>query len=136
MDFLKDNIVLVGLAMASGLMLILPGFRKASGAAELSVMEAVNLINRQHALVLDVREASEYMTGHIVDAKHIPLSDLPESLDTLKKYQNKPILVNCQRGMRSAKACDILRRAAFTEVYHLRGGIDAWQTAKLPLTKG
>lgn len=136
MDFLRDNLLLVSVALASGLMLILPGFRKTAGAAEVGVMEAVNLINRQHALVLDVRESAEFETGHIAEAKHIPLADLAQSLEALKKYQNKPILVNCQRGMRSAKACDILRRAAFSQVYHLRGGLEAWQTAKLPLIKG
>lgn len=136
MEFLKENMLLIALALGSGVMLLLPGFKKnAGGVANLSALEAVNLINRNHALVLDVREATEFSSGHIVDAKHIPLAALPERLNELKKYKDKPILVNCQRGMRGAKACEILRKAEFTQVHHLQGGIEAWTTAKLPVVK-
>lgn len=136
MEFLKENILLIALALGSGVMLLLPVLKKnAAGVANLSALEAVNLINRNHALVLDVREASEFSSGHIVDAKHIPLAALPERLDELKKYKDKPILVNCQRGMRGAKACEILRKAEFTQVHHLQGGLEAWTAAKLPVVK-
>jgi len=135
-EFLKENILLIALALGSGVMLILPNLKKnAGGSLNVSALEAVNLINRQHALVLDVREASEFANGHIVDAKHIPLAALPERLSELKKYKDKPILVNCQRGMRGAKACDILRKAAFTQVHNLQGGLESWTAAKLPVVK-
>ena len=137
MEFLKENVLLLGLALGSGFMLLLPFFKKsAGGATSLSAMEAVNLINRNNALVLDVRELTEFETGHIVDAKHIPVAALAERMNELKKYKDKPILVNCQRGMRSAKACDILRKAEFTQVHNLQGGIEAWLSAKLPVIKG
>jgi rhodanese-related sulfurtransferase len=135
-EFLKANVLLLGLALGSGFMLLLPFFKKsAGGVPNLSVTEAVSLINRNNALVLDVRETTEFVTGHIVDAKHIPLAMLAERINELKKYKDKPILVNCQRGMRSAKACDILRKAEFTQVHHLQGGIEAWLSAKLPVIK-
>jgi rhodanese-related sulfurtransferase len=136
-EFLKENVLLLGLALGSGFMLLLPFFKKsAGGATSLSATEAVNLINRNNALVLDVRELTEFETGHIVNAKHIPLAALAERMNELKKYKDKPILVNCQRGMRSAKACDILRKAEFTQVHNLQGGIEAWLSAKLPVIKG
>lgn len=136
MEFLKENLLLIALAIGSGAMLLLPSFKKsAGGVANLSALEAVNLINRNNALVLDVREATEFSGGHIVDAKHIPLADLPERINELKKYKDKAILVNCQRGMRGAKACEILRKAEFTQVNHLQGGIEAWVAAKLPVVK-
>jgi len=136
-EFLKENVLLLGLALGSGFMLLLPFFKKsAGGATSLSATEAVNLINRNNALVLDVRELTEFETGHIVDAKHIPVAALAERMNELKKYKDKPILVNCQRGMRSAKACDILRKAEFTQVHNLQGGIEAWLSAKLPVIKG
>lgn len=117
-------------------MLLLPSFKKgAGGVPNLSTAEAVNLINRSHALVLDVREDTEFASGHIVDAKHIPLAKLAERLNELDKYKDKPILVNCQRGMRSAKACEILRKAEFKQVNNLQGGLEAWQAAKLPVVK-
>lgn len=137
MEFLKENVLLLGLALGSGFMLLLPFFKKsAGGVANLSATEAVNLINRQNALVLDVRETTEFVTGHIVDAKHIPVAELAERINELKKYKDKPILVNCQRGIRSAKACDILRKAEFTQIHNLQGGIEAWLSAKLPVIKG
>lgn len=136
MEFFKDNVFLIGLALGSGIMLLLPSFKKgAGGVPNLSTAEAVNLINRNHALVLDVREDAEFASGHIVDAKHIPLAKLAERLNELSKYKDKPILVNCQRGMRSAKACEILRKAEFKQVNNLQGGLEAWLAAKLPVVK-
>lgn len=136
MEFFKDNVLLIGLALGSGIMLLLPSFKKgAGGVPNLSTAEAINLINRNHALVLDVREDTEFASGHIVDAKHIPLAKLAERLNELSKYKDKPILVNCQRGMRSAKACEILRKAEFKQVNNLQGGLDAWLAAKLPVVK-
>jgi len=135
-EFFKENVLLIGLALGSGIMLLLPSFKKgAGGVPNLNTTEAINLINRNNALVLDVRDDAEFASGHIVDAKHIPLAKLAERLNELNKYKDKPILVNCQRGMRSAKACDILRKAEFKQVNNLQGGLDAWLTAKLPVVK-
>jgi len=135
-EFFKDNVLLIGLALGSGIMLLLPSFKKsAGGALNLTTAEAVNLINRNHALVIDVRNDAEFASGHIVDAKHIPLDKLAERLNELNKYKDKPILVNCQRGARSAKACEILRKAEFTQVNNLQGGLEAWLAAKLPVVK-
>jgi rhodanese-related sulfurtransferase len=133
-EFIKSNILLIGLALGSGFMLLLPLLKKsAGGVPNLSPAEAVTLINRSNAFVLDVRDEAEFASGHIADATHIPLADLAARLGELKKHQNKTILVNCQRGMRSAKACDILRHAEFTQVHNLQGGLTAWIEAKLPV---
>lgn len=134
MEFIQSNILLIGLALGSGVMLLLPMLKGgAGGVPSLSPAEAVTLINRSHAIVIDVRDDAEFASGHIADAKHIPLSSLPERLNELKKYKDKTVLVNCQRGMRSAKACDILRKAEFTQLHNLQGGLEAWTAAKLPL---
>ena len=134
MEFFKSNILLIGLAIGSGIMLLLPLFKKsAGGVPNLSPTEAVTLINRSNAFVLDVRDEAEFASGHIADATHIPLVNLETRIGELKKYQNKPILVNCQKGTRSAKACDILRKAEFTQVNNLQGGLSAWLEAKLPV---
>jgi rhodanese-related sulfurtransferase len=123
MEFFKSNILLIGLAIGSGFMLLLPSFKKgAGGVPNLSPAEAVTLCDE-----------AEFASGHIADATHIPLADLEARVGELKKYQNKTILVNCQKGMCSAKACDILRKAEFTQVNNLRGGLSAWLGAKLPV---
>ena len=137
MEFIKSNILLIGLALGSGFLLLLPLLRKgAGGVPNLSPAESVTLINRSNALVLDVRDDAEFASGHIADAMNIPVATLAGRLGELKKYQNKTILVNCQRGMRSAKACDILRNAEFSQLHNLQGGLDAWLEAKLPVVTG
>ncbi|MBM3351392.1 MAG: rhodanese-like domain-containing protein [Betaproteobacteria bacterium] len=137
MEFFKQNVLLIGLVLGSGIMLLLPSFKRgAAGVASVSAAEAVALINRSNAFVLDVRAESEYVAGHILNAKNIPLDVLNDRLQEIKKYQNKPILVNCQRGVRSVKACEILRKAEFTQVSSLHGGLDAWVGAKLPVVRG
>ena len=136
MEFFRSNILLIGLALGSGIMLLLPMLKKnADGVPNLSPADAVTLINRSNAIVLDVRDDSEFAGGHIAEAVHIPLTSLNDRLAELKKYKNKPILVNCQRGMRSAKACTILHKAEFTQVHNLDGGLLAWVAAKLPVVK-
>ncbi len=137
MEFISNNILLISLALGSGVMLLLPAFKKgAGGVPNVGTTEAVTLINRQHALVIDVRTDTEFASGHILDAKHIPLDKLAERLGELNKYKDKPILVNCQRGGRSAKACEVLRKAEFKQVHNLQGGLEAWLQAKLPVVKG
>lgn len=136
MEFIKSNILLIGLALGSGIMLLLPMLKKGAGSVpSLTAAEAVTLINRANAVVVDVRDDAEFASGHITDAVHIPLANLEERVGELKKYKNKAILVSCQRGMRSAKACEILRKAEFTQVHNLQGGLNAWVEAKLPIVK-
>lgn len=137
MKFIFDNALLIGLALGSGIMLIWPMLRGGSaGAANLAPGDAVLLINRSNALVLDVREDAEFASGHITDARHIPLAKLAERIKELEKFKDKPILVNCQGGIRSLKACDILRKQGFTNLHNLQGGLNAWVAAKLPVVKG
>jgi rhodanese-related sulfurtransferase len=134
--FLQHNIWLVLLTAFSGIMLILPALRgKMSGANSAGTTEAVQLINHQNALVLDVREPNEFAAGHIANAKHIPLAQLSNTLKTLEKYKDKAIVVNCRSGARSAMACGVLRKNGYTQVYNLKGGIQAWEQAGLPTVK-
>ena len=136
MDFILENVLLVGLAVVSGLMLAWPMLsRMSSTSSNLGPADAVLLINRENALVLDVRENAEYAAGHITDARHIPLAQLETRIGELGKFKDKPVLVNCQAGMRSAKACGTLEKHGFSKVYNLQGGLNAWQQAKLPVVK-
>jgi len=129
--FATQNIWLIGLALGSGAMLVWPMLRR---GASVTPNEAVMLINHG-ALVLDVREDVEFAIGHIADARHIPLSQLASRCNELEKWKGKPVVVNCQSGMRSAKACAVLRKNGFAQVSNLAGGLAAWQSAKLPVTR-
>ena len=105
------------------------------GVKELSPLEAVQLLNHDDAVLLDVREDSEYKDGHIIDARHIPLGKLGERMDELEKFREKSIIVSCRSGHRSSSACARLRKNGFETVYNLKGGVMAWQSAGLPLQK-
>ncbi|HWU35951.1 MAG TPA: rhodanese-like domain-containing protein [Methylovorus sp.] len=134
MKFLINNAIYIGLAVGSGLMLLWPMLRR--GATSVSPSEAVLLINRNQAVVLDVRDDAEFAAGHLQDARHIPVAKLEERLAELQKFREKPVIVHCQSGVRSSKAAATLRKHAFTQVYELDGGVNAWTQAKLPLVKG
>jgi len=136
MQFVMNNIWLVLLAVASGTMLVWPLIRgRIAGVPEVDTVEAVNLINRQDALLLDVREDSEYESGHIPNSKHIPAGRIAERVRELEKYKDKPVLVLCRSGNRSTAACSILKKQGFGDVRSLRGGIEAWQQASLPVKR-
>ena len=137
MQFLLKNIWLIILAVGSAAMLLWPLLqRNLAGIKQVTPNEAVLLINRSDAIVLDVRDDAEFAGGHLPEARHIPLNQLAGRLAELEKFKAKPILVHCQAGARATSACGILRQHAFAQVYNLQGGINAWVEAKLPVVKG
>lgn len=136
-DFIKQNALLIGLAIGSGVALLWPMLnRGASGVANISSTEAVVLMNRAKPLILDVRDATEFAAGHIQGAKHIPVAELAARLKEIEKFKDKPVLVHCQKGMRATAACSILKGQNFSQLYNLQGGLNAWVEAKMPLVKG
>lgn len=136
MEFLQDNLLLIGLAVFAAVMLIWPPIsRQLSGIKEVGVTEAIQLINHKDAVVLDVREDSEYYSGHVPHSRHIPLGALGKRHTELERYKNRPLVVVCRSGARSGSACGMLKKQGFEEVYNLSGGVGAWQQANLPLEK-
>jgi rhodanese-related sulfurtransferase len=94
---------------------------------------AVALLNDEDAVVIDVRDPQEYAKGHIENAIHVPFARLDEKIFELSIHKDKPVIVACQQGTRSAAACKKLVKAGFAQVHDLKGGILAWEDAKLPL---
>jgi rhodanese-related sulfurtransferase len=136
MDFVQQNFWLVLLAALSGFMLVSTMLRgRISGVKEASPQEAVMLFNHEDALVLDVREDSEFRDGRIPKARHIPLRQLKTRLGELDKFKDKPIVAVCRTGNRSGHACGVLRKSGFDKVYNLAGGMHAWEQAGLPKEK-
>ena len=136
MQYLQNNIWMVLAALVSGGMLLWSFFgNKLRGVKEVDNTAALQLINHMDALVLDVREPKEFEAGHILNAKLIPLLKLKDSLGELERYREKPIVVVCRSGQRSATACALLNKRGFSQTYNLAGGILAWQKAELPVEK-
>ncbi len=134
MEFIKQNIFLVVLAAVSGSMLLVDLLRGRSGSG-LTPVEATLLINRENALVLDVRDAAEFAAGHITNARNIPLADLESRVGELAKFKNKPVVLVCQSGSRSNKAIATLAKAGFEKAQNLGGGLAGWQKDGHPLVK-
>jgi rhodanese-related sulfurtransferase len=107
---------------------------RARGSAAVGPSDAVLLAN-QGALMLDVRTDEQYAEGHIIDARHLKNADLASSVDTLKKYKEKPVVVYCDTGSTSAAAARLLKSQGFAKVVNLRGGVQAWKQDNLPLVK-
>ena len=136
MQFVIDNVFPISIAFLSGMMLFWSMFgNRIRGIKEVDSVAATQLINHKNALVLDVREESEYKAGHVLNAKLIPLGKLNERIGELEKYRDKPVVVVCRSGARSANACALLGKQGFVEVYNLAGGMIAWQKANLPVKK-
>lgn len=130
------NMMLFGGAIATGLMLLWPlVMRPFRAGREVSVAEAVQLINRKDALVIDVRDTGEYEAGHIAGARHVPEKQLTERLKGLEKFKDRPLIVVCRSGTRSAVAVPVLRGGGFSTAVNLSGGLSAWEQAGMPLEK-
>lgn len=135
-QFVQNNLALVLIALISGGMLFWPMIRGLfTLSGDLDTLEATRLINQKDALLLDVRENHEYEAGHLPNSRHIPLGKLKDRLGEIDKYRQKPVLVYCRSGQRSASACAKLRKQGFEQVFNLKGGILAWESAGLPVEK-
>ncbi len=133
MKFVIDNIFLIAVACVSGAMLIWPLARRGSGGPSVNTLEATQMINREEALMLDVREQAEYAQAHILNSRGLPLSQIEARIGDLEKFKDKPVIVVCASGNRSSAAAAILRKNGFSRVFNLSGGLAAWQQAGLPL---
>ncbi len=135
MEFIQQNWnwAWAALALVSGSLLIASSLRR--GGPGVSPAQATMLINREDATVIDVREAGEFASGHLLNARHIPLAELDKRLGELEKFKNKPVILNCQSGARSSSACELLRKAGFTNVHNLEGGVAAWEQAGMPISR-
>ncbi len=136
MQFLTDNLMPISIALMSGAMLLWSFFgNRLRGIKEVDSVGALQLINHKNARVLDVREDSEYKSGHVLNAIHIPLGKLNARIGELEKLKSQPLVVICRSGNRSSSACAALGKQGFELAYNLAGGIMAWEKAKLPLEK-
>ena len=103
-------------------------------AKELSTTAAIEMINNEQAIIIDIRDQPTFRAGHITDAVHASIEDF--SQQRMDKYKTKPIILVCAKGLQSATLAAKLRTQGFTQPFVLSGGIAAWQAADLPLIKG
>ena len=117
-------------------MLVWPELSRLIGSpGEIGTLEATRLMNQGSTLVLDVGEDKDYAAGHLPRARHIPARDLAGRVGEIAKYKDKAVIVSARGNAHAAAAVRALKRAGFTAVYQLKGGIAAWQQASLPMEK-
>jgi rhodanese-related sulfurtransferase len=134
--FVLNNIWLVLAAIVSGSILVWPLInRRLSGVPEVGALQAVQLLNRKDAVMIDVREPAEFSAGHAPNARNIPLAQLDKRIGELEKFKHRPAVIVCQTGGRSHSATTALKKAGFAEVVVLAGGFGAWQQANMPVEK-
>ena len=129
-----ENLLFLITAVVSGL-LLLWSLVSQRGIKEIDTRVAVQLINYQDALVLDVRDDSEYAAGHLPNSKHLPSEKIEERWTELQRFKEKPVVVIYRGGVRSSHASMVLKKNGFAQVFNLMGGIDAWKRANLPIVK-
>lgn len=134
-EFLEQNWYWAALAAASGGWLLFDFARAQADKTQISPVEATLLINREDAVVLDVREQAEYSKGHIPNARSMPLAEIERRGTELDKLRARPVIVCCATGARSGAALEALRKAGVEKLFNLRGGLLEWEKAGQPVTR-
>jgi rhodanese-related sulfurtransferase len=132
--FIIENWYLIVVALASGSMLLWPTLKSAGGGS-LTPAGAVQLINREKAVVVDVCETEEFALGHVGGAKNVPLNQLEERLPGLVKNKAVPVVLVCASGARSNRAVGIAKKLGYEKAQAMAGGMKAWREASLPVEK-
>ena len=133
LDFITNNMMLVaawGLTLA-----MLLWTEQQKGGKSVGTHEATRLINKDSAVILDIRPKKEFSTGHITNALHIPITDLHNRMTELEKHKQKPIIVVCNLGQTAGSATKKLKAAGFENVVRLSGGMTEWKSQSLPIVK-
>ena len=135
MKFIIDNWMLIGIALASGGLLLWPLISSGMATGSLSASGAVQLINRDKAVVIDVSEAEEFATGHVGGAKNLPLNQLEDMLPAAVKNKALPLILVCPTGARANRAVAMAKKLGYEQAQCLAGGLKSWKEANLPLEK-
>lgn len=133
LEFLVNHWILSGLWIV--LVILLIGYLRSKAGKSLTTQQAILLVNRHNAIVVDIRERKDFDKGHIVDAVNIPLAKLQERIVELDKKKDQPVIVVCQMGHHSGEAVKMLQARGFTQVSKMSGGMAEWQGQSLPIVR-
>ena len=133
-EFIGNNVILVSTFVI--LLMLFVRNEIARGGKSVSPQQLVHMMNRDEAVVLDLRERKEFTEGHIIDAINIPQASLDSRINELEPYRERPVIVACKMGQQAGAAGNILRKAGFSNVMRLSGGMTGWRGDNLPVVKG
>lgn len=135
-EFAGNHIALFAALIVISAILAQSFWASSSGAGRaVDPSRATELINREDAVVVDVRAMADFAKGHIINAINIPTNGFKDEIKKLEKHKDSPIIVYCSSGANSGANCKLLRKEGFEKVYMLRGGLMAWRSASLPVSR-
>ncbi|MCY4154645.1 MAG: rhodanese-like domain-containing protein [Gammaproteobacteria bacterium] len=135
-EFIANHLWLVCLFVAILALLLWNVFGSSmSGLSQVGPTEVTRLLNHDKALLLDLRTSADFAAGHIISARNIPTAELEDRKKELQKFKDNPIIFCCNRNLDGVKAGRILKLAGFEKIYSLKGGLEAWRSANLPITR-
>ena len=134
-QFVVNHWALVGGFVLLFILLLLDEARSKGLGKQLEVHAAVALMNREGAVVLDIRDLAAFDGGHIAGAHHIPSSDIDQNMSKINPFKAAHLIVVCQRGQSAVAVAAKLSKQGFEKVQVLAGGMTAWQNASMPIKK-
>lgn len=134
LEFAAQQWILIGALVAAIGMLIAHEGRK--GGPSVTPQQAINLVNTEEGVFVDVRDAAAFKKGHIVDSLNVPLAKVGDRIGELETHKEKPIVLVCNMGQQSGAAGKQLRAAGFEKVYKMSGGMMEWNHLQLPTVSG
>lgn len=111
------------------------GYEFMTGSKAVSCQQAIQLVNREDGVFLDIRDRNEFRNGRIAGAVNISMASLKERIGELEKYKDKPVIVVCKMGNTASMAVSELKKAGFEKASVMRGGMGNWQNDNLPIVK-
>lgn len=136
-EFASANFLLSGIWLALIILLLYTFIAPLlSPVKALTTHEVTQKINKEDAVILDIRKPDEFKKGHITGARQLKIEEVNEANFTkLEKFKDSPIIVVCPFGMNANKTANKLAKAGFAQAFTLKGGMEAWTSANLPVTK-
>lgn len=107
-----------------------------SGAKRVNPQQAIQLINRENPIILDIRDKTAFEKGHIIHARHVKQAEIEAYLKKQNQSNEAPIMLVCQSGAQTPTVGARLKKQGYTQVHQLAGGMNAWQAGELPIEKG
>ena len=105
------------------------------GGAAITPTNLVNLVNREGAVLVDIRDTKEYSAGHIAGALSMPISSIDARIGELESYKDKPVVLVCKMGQHASAVGRKLKDLGFENVRRLSGGMAEWTASSLPMVK-
>lgn len=132
-EFITKNLILVGAWLVLFTMLVLSFTRTTSKV--IGNQTITTLMNRENAVVIDIRSKADFNNGHLLGSINIPAAELKDAGKQLEKFNQRPIILVDASGMHSAAASQVLKNMGLLMINRMQGGIQSWKSDNLPLSK-